>query len=101
MTLNDINDVQNAVRATTLAPRAPDDNARFLRGVQLLAEIDDRGGAEIGFSTTEDDRGRLRPDPRRPGPGARPAGRGQGRLRLPRPGATAGWPSTSGRRSWS
>ena len=54
MTLNDINDVPNAVRATTLAPRVPDDNARFLRGVRLLAEIDDRGGAEIGFSTSED-----------------------------------------------
>ena len=44
MTLNDINDVQNAVRATTLAPRMPDDNLRFLRGVQLLAEIDEGGG---------------------------------------------------------
>jgi hypothetical protein len=54
MTLNDINDVQNAARATTLTPRAADDNAQFLRGVQLLAEIDDAGGAEIGFTTTED-----------------------------------------------
>ncbi len=54
MTLNDINDVQNAVRATTLVPRVPDDNAVFRRGIQLLADIDDRGGAEIGFSTNED-----------------------------------------------
>lgn len=54
MTLNDINDVPNAVRATTLAPRVPDDNVLFLRGVKLLAEIDDKGGAEIGFSTSED-----------------------------------------------
>ena len=54
MVLNDINDVQNAVRATTLAPRTPDSNALFLRGVRLLAEIDDRGGSEIGFSTSED-----------------------------------------------
>ncbi len=54
LTLNDINDVQNAVRGTTLVPTAPDDNALFLRGVRLLAEIDDRGGAEIGFSTSED-----------------------------------------------
>ena len=61
MTLNDINDVQNAVRATTLAPRSPDDNLRFLRGVQLLAEIDDRGGAEIGFSTVEDVKGASDP----------------------------------------
>jgi hypothetical protein len=54
MTLNDINDVQNAVRATTLVPHMPDDNAVFLRGVRLLAEIDDMGGAEVGFSTSED-----------------------------------------------
>jgi hypothetical protein len=54
MTLNDINDVQNAVQATTLAPRVPDDNARFLRGVRLLAEIDERGGAEIGFAKSEE-----------------------------------------------
>ena len=63
MTLNDINDVQNAVRGTTLAPRVADDNARFLRGVQLLAEIDDRGGAEIGFSTNEDARNASDPIP--------------------------------------
>ena len=50
MGLNEINDVQNAVQATTLAPRVPDDNRLFLRGVRLLAEIDDRGGAEIGYS---------------------------------------------------
>lgn len=61
MTLNDINDVQNAVRGTTLAPRAPDDNVRFLRGVQLLEAIDDAGGAEIGFATTEDPRGASDP----------------------------------------
>jgi hypothetical protein len=61
MTLNDINDVQNAVRATTLAPRMPDDNARFLRGVQLLAEIDERGGAELGFATFEDARAESDP----------------------------------------
>ncbi|WZP00953.1 hypothetical protein EP7_002615 [Isosphaeraceae bacterium EP7] len=57
LTMNDINDVQNAVRGTIMVPRAPDDNARFRRGIQLLEEIDDRGGAEIGFSTSEDDEG--------------------------------------------
>ncbi len=61
MTLNDINDVQNAVRATTLVPRMPDDNIRFLRGVQLLSDIDDRGGAEVGFSTTEEIQGASDP----------------------------------------
>jgi hypothetical protein len=54
LTLNDINDVQNAVRATTLVPSVPDDNTLFLRGVELLGRIDDQGGAEIGFSTDED-----------------------------------------------
>ena len=53
MTINDINDVQNAVQATILAPRVTDENALFLRGVRLLAEVDDRGGAEIGYSTSE------------------------------------------------
>jgi hypothetical protein len=63
MTLNDINDVQNAAHATTLAPRVADDNALFLRGVRLLAEIDDRGGAEIGFSTSDDDQAASDPIP--------------------------------------
>lgn len=54
MTLNDINDVQNAIRATTLVPQAPDDNSRFLRGIQLLTAIDDQGGAELGFSMREE-----------------------------------------------
>jgi hypothetical protein len=59
MTLNDINDVQNAVHATALIPSVPDDNRLFLRGVRLLADIDDRGGLEIGFSMTtiEDPKG--------------------------------------------
>ncbi len=54
LALNDINDVQNAVRATTLVPRVPDDNNLFLRGIRLLEQIDDAGGAEIGFATVED-----------------------------------------------
>jgi hypothetical protein len=63
MTLNDINDVQNAVRGTILAPRTPDDNERFLRGVRLLAEMDDAGGVEVGFATTEEIRGASDPIP--------------------------------------
>jgi hypothetical protein len=63
MTLNDINDVQNAVRGTTLAPVVPDDNTRFLRGVKLLTEIDDRGGAELGFATSENPRSASDPLP--------------------------------------
>ncbi len=63
MTLNDINDVQNAVQGTTLAPRTPDDNARFLRGVHLMAEIRDAGGSEVGFATTDDARDASDPFP--------------------------------------
>jgi hypothetical protein len=63
MTLNDINDVQNAVRGTTLAPRTPDDNVRFLRGVQLLAQIDEAGGVEVGFATSENTRDASDPIP--------------------------------------
>ena len=39
MTLNDMNDVPNAPRATYLTPRVPDDNTKFLRGIQLLATL--------------------------------------------------------------
>jgi hypothetical protein len=63
MTLNDINDVQNAVRGTILVPRTPDDNVRFLRGVHLLAEIDDAGGMEVGFATSENTRDASDPIP--------------------------------------
>lgn len=55
MTLNDINDVQNAFRATTLVPKVPDDNSLFLRGISLLMAIDDQGGAEFEYVTSEDD----------------------------------------------
>src|SRR5271166_958453 len=37
MSINDINDVPNAPRATTLVPGVPDDNALFVRGIRLLA----------------------------------------------------------------
>lgn len=54
MTVNDINDIPNAPRATQLYPRVPDDNARFLRVVRLLAELRDRDATEMGFVTRED-----------------------------------------------
>jgi hypothetical protein len=63
MTLNDVNDVQNATQGTILAPRVPDDNSRFLRGIELLTAIDNQGGAEIGFSTTEESRSASDPIP--------------------------------------
>lgn len=55
MTLNDINDVPNAARATTLIPKVPDENSQFRRGIELLEALDDQGGVEIGFTTSEDE----------------------------------------------
>ncbi len=54
MTINDINDVQNASRATTLIPRVPDDNALYLRGVHLLASLREREATELVFGTEEE-----------------------------------------------
>ena len=54
MTTSDINDVPNAPRATNLIPRAPDDNTDFLRGVRVLASLQQRGAIELGFGTNED-----------------------------------------------
>lgn len=54
LTINDINDVGNAGRATTLLPTVPDDNKEFLRGVRLLSALRDRDGTELAFSTNEE-----------------------------------------------
>src|SRR5258708_3902731 len=48
LTINDINDVPNAPRATTLTPRVADDNAMFLRGIRLLASLRAREATELG-----------------------------------------------------
>ena len=52
--INDINDVSNAYRATTLLPRVPDDNATFVRGIRLLASLRDRDGTELAFGTADE-----------------------------------------------
>ena len=64
MTVNDINDVPNAPRATTLVPRVPDDNAKFLRGVRLLASLRDRDGTELGLGTHEETENSSDPIPK-------------------------------------
>jgi hypothetical protein len=50
---NDINDVSNAARATTITPRVADDNAVFLRGIRLLASLREREATELVFGTDE------------------------------------------------
>jgi hypothetical protein len=54
LTLNDLNDVSNAPRATTMAPRVPDDNTEFRRGLLLLEELKERDAVELSFETTEE-----------------------------------------------
>ena len=64
MTINDINDVPNAPRATTLIPRVPDDNALFLRGIRLLASLRDRDATELAFGTKDESDDSSDPMPR-------------------------------------
>ena len=52
--INDINDVSNAYRATTLLPKVPDDNAAFVRGIQLLSSLRDRDATELGFGSGDE-----------------------------------------------
>jgi hypothetical protein len=63
--VNDINDVSNASRATTLIPRLPDDNALYYRGVQLLASLRDREATELAFGTEEQSDDSSDPMPKR------------------------------------
>jgi hypothetical protein len=51
--VNDINDVSNAYRATTLLPKVPDDNTTYLRGIRLLASLRDRDATELAFGTDD------------------------------------------------
>ena len=52
--INDINDVSNAYRATTLLPKVPDDNTTFVRGIRLLAALRDRDATELSFGTGDE-----------------------------------------------
>jgi hypothetical protein len=54
MTLNDMNDVQNAPGATTMVPGVPGDNAEFLHGIRLIAALRERGGVELSIGTSEE-----------------------------------------------
>ena len=64
LTINDINDVPNAPRATTLLPQVPEDNSLCRRGIQLLSSIRDREGTELVFGTSEDSDSSSDPIPR-------------------------------------
>ena len=57
MTVNDINDVPNAARATAMIPSAPSDNCEFRRGIRLLTELEQRGVVELTVRKLEDTEG--------------------------------------------
>ncbi len=54
LTINDINDVPNGLRATTLTPQVPEDNTQFLRGIQLLNSLRNRDATELALGTHEE-----------------------------------------------
>jgi hypothetical protein len=64
LTINDINDLPNAPRSTTLTPRVPDDNSEFVRGIRLLAELRARDATELAFENDDDDENASDPIPR-------------------------------------
>ncbi len=63
MALNDINDVPNASRATTMVPKVPDDNAQFVQGIRLIAALLQRDAIELTIGTTEESDGASDPVP--------------------------------------
>jgi hypothetical protein len=64
LTINDINDVPNAPRATTLIPKVAEDNAQFLRAIQLLETLRDRDATELAFGTDEESEDTSDPIPK-------------------------------------
>lgn len=68
-----------AGRGMTPVPRSPGEGAGSLEGVQPLADIDDRGGIEIGSATSEKPQGAAEPIPLAGVRCGRSAGPGGGR----------------------
>ncbi len=98
MTINDINDVPNAPRATTLLPQVPEDNSLCRRAIQLMSSIRDREGTELVFGTSEDSDSSSDPIPRAQSGGvisSTPPRTGTST----EPRGMARWPCASGRRS--
>ncbi|AMV38650.1 hypothetical protein [Planctomyces sp. SH-PL62] len=54
-TVDDINDVPNAPHGALMVPRVPDDNVEFLRGVRLLADLEQRRAIELRVGSQEDE----------------------------------------------
>ncbi len=54
LTINDINDLPNAPRATTLTPKVSDDNRLFVRAIQILESLRERDATELAVGTNEE-----------------------------------------------
>jgi hypothetical protein len=54
-TVDEINDVPNAPQATVMVPRGPDSNDEYVRGIRLLADVFERGGAELRIGSQVDE----------------------------------------------
>jgi hypothetical protein len=65
MTLNDINDVPNAIRSTVMMPPVPGDNSVFRQGVRQLGRLIELDAVELSFDTTEDSEASSDPIPTR------------------------------------
>ena len=63
LTLNEINDVPNAPRATTMMPRAIEDNRAFCRGNALLARLQEREAVELSIAITDENENSSDPIP--------------------------------------
>ncbi len=59
--VNDINDVPNAPRATTLVPKSSEDNSRYLRAIRLLTSLREQEATELVFGTDEETEGASEP----------------------------------------
>ena len=63
MTLNDINDVPNAIRSTVMVPPVPGDNSLFRHGVRQLSRLVEQDAVELSFDPTEDSEASSDPIP--------------------------------------
>ena len=63
MTINDINDVPNAIRSTVMVPTVPGDNSLFRHGVRQLSRLVEQDAVELSFDPTEDSEASSDPIP--------------------------------------
>jgi hypothetical protein len=63
LAVNDINDVPNSPRSTTLTPKVADDNTLFVQGIRILTSLRERDGTELAFGTNEETDGASEPIP--------------------------------------